>query len=109
MRGRPETLDALEKRREIMNPQTLSRLFWQLPALLGIVFLVMPEPAWHFALFGPWPLWLLAAPVAYACLRWRMSAKMVRTRRPLAGAHVLVFPVSAKFAGPAQEGQRHAA
>ena len=92
-----------------MNPQTLSRLFWQLPALLGIVFLVMPEPAWHFALFGPWPLWLLAAPVAYGALSWRRSANVARPRHTQAGAHVLVFPVSAKFAGPAQEGQRHAA
>jgi hypothetical protein len=103
------TLDAQDNRREIMNPQTLSRLLWQLPALLGIVFLIMPDLAWHSTLFGPWPLWLLAAPAAYASLSWRRSAKTARTSRPHASAHVLVFPVSAKFAGPAQGAQRHAA
>jgi hypothetical protein len=92
-----------------MNPQTLSRLLWQLPALLGIVFLVMPDLTWYSALFGPWPLWLLAAPAAYGALSWRRSANVARPRHILAGAHVLVFPAPAKFAGSAQGAQRHAA
>jgi len=92
-----------------MNPQPCSRLLWQLPALLGIVFLVMPDLAWHSALFGPWPLWLLAAPATYAALNRRRSAKVASPNHALSGAYILDFPVPAKFSRAAQGTQRRAA
>ena len=75
-----------------MNPRTLTRLLWQLPALTWLAVLLMPGLSWYSELFGPWPLWLLASPALLLAIGRRRSVRANPTHRTLSGAQVLVFP-----------------
>jgi len=74
-----------------MNPRTFTRLLWQLPVLTCLISLLWPGASWHSALFGPWPLWLLASPALLLAIGMRRTARANPSSRALSGAQVLVF------------------
>jgi hypothetical protein len=92
-----------------MNPQTFARLLWQLPVLTWLVILLMPGLTWHSALFGPWPLWLLASPALHLAIVRRRLASSNPPGYIMPGAQVLVFPIAKRGVGIVKPAQKRAA
>jgi hypothetical protein len=45
-----------------MTLDNFSRFFWQVPLLIMLVAVLMPEVSWISSAFGLWPVWLLSMP-----------------------------------------------
>lgn len=92
-----------------MNPHTFTRLLWQLPVLTWLIILLLPGLSWHSALFGPWPVWLLASPALLLLIGWRRAANVNPQIPARPEAQVLVFPMANPGSGIAKPIQRRAA
>lgn len=92
-----------------MNPHTFTRLLWQLPVLTWLIILLMPGLSWHSALFGPWPVWLLASPAVHLAIGWRRAANGNPQISARPEAQVLVFPMASPGPGIAKPMHRRAA
>jgi hypothetical protein len=92
-----------------MNPHTFTRLLWQLPVLTWLIILLLPGVPWHFAWFGPWPLWLLASPALLMAIGRRRVANVNPQIPARSDAQVLVLPMASRRSGIAKPIQRHAA
>jgi hypothetical protein len=93
----------------VMNPQTFACLLWQLPVLTWLVILLMPGLTWHSALFGPWPLWLMASPALHLAIVRRRLASSNPPGYIKPGAQVLVFPAANPSHGVGMPVHRRAA
>lgn len=92
-----------------MNPQTFTRLLWQLPVLTCLAVLLMPWLSWHSVLFGPWPVWLLASPAVLLVIGGHRAANVNPQTPARPDAQVLVFPMANPGSGIANPVQRRAA
>jgi hypothetical protein len=87
-----------------MNPKPLIQLSWQLPLLLLLALLGLPDLPLLHPQWGLWPAWLLL-PAA-------VTALLSRTRpdtKAAPAAHVLVMPARRLQAGLAKANLRKAA
>ena len=45
-----------------MSIVNFSRLMWQIPVLILVVAVLMPDSSWTSSALGLWPVWLLSLP-----------------------------------------------
>ena len=87
-----------------MSPKPLIQLSWQLPLLLLLALIGLPDLPLMHPQWGLWPVWLLLPAAVTALLsRVRPAAKAAPA------AHVLVMPVRRVQTCPAKANMRKAA
>jgi hypothetical protein len=87
-----------------MSPKHLIQLSWQLPLLLLLGLIGLPDVPLVHSQWGFWPVWLLLPATVTALLsRARPAAKAAQA------AHVLVMPARRLQGGPAKANLRKAA
>ena len=68
-----------------------SRLLWQVPVLVVVVAVLMPEISWTSNAFGLWPVWLLSMPLM-AMMRYVYLERNKQPKRHFVNqSQVLVF------------------
>ena len=92
-----------------MNPNTLARLVWQIPALVFLVVMMTPWLSVNSTFIGPWLIWLLASPALLLTFNWRRMTSSSSPYHPESGAQVLAFSAANRCQPVAMPIQRRAA
>lgn len=74
-----------------MNEQNYLRLIWQMPVMILIATVLIPDVSWYSSTFGFWPIWILSMPLAamlHHCLSHR---KRIVNKQAVKQSQVLVF------------------
>lgn len=74
-----------------MNELTYARLFWQIPVLILISALFMPNVPWYSSTFGFWPIWVLSMPVMAFMRNIYLARNDSIVRQEVNQSQVLVF------------------
>jgi len=74
-----------------MNELTYTRLIWQIPVLILISALFMPNVPWYSSLFGFWPVWILSMPVMAFMRNLYLARNESTVRQEVNQSQVLVF------------------
>lgn len=74
-----------------MNELTYTRLIWQIPVLILISALCMPNVPWYSSTFGFWPIWALSMPVMAFMRNIYLARNESTVHQEVNQAQVLVF------------------
>lgn len=92
-----------------MNSKAYARLLWQIPVLILLASVLLPEITWYSSLFGAWPIWLLSMPVAAMVQHRLHRRKTMINAQAVKCSQVLVFNNKRVARGAAKQGFRQAA
>lgn len=74
-----------------MNPNSFTRLMWQILALVLLVVMMTPWLSVNSSYIGPWLIWLLASPALLLAFSWRRMAASSPPYCAVSGTQVLAF------------------
>jgi hypothetical protein len=74
-----------------MNELTYTRLIWQIPVLILISALFMPNVPWYSSTFGFWPIWVLSMPVIAFMRNIYLARNELTVQQAVNQSQVLVF------------------
>lgn len=74
-----------------MNELTYTRLIWQIPVLILISALFLPNVPWYSSTFGIWPIWVLSMPLMAFIRNLYLARNESTLPQQVSQAQVLVF------------------
>lgn len=92
-----------------MNIQTCIRLLWQIPVIIFICILFIPDIPWFSSAIGAWPIWLLSMPFTKMLQHRLHHRKKIFNEQAVKYSQVLVFNSKREVRSPTKQGFRQAA
>jgi hypothetical protein len=74
-----------------MPTQIYFRLIWQIPVLVFLVAVLIPNFPWYLSSLGAWPVWLLSMPFTVFVRRVYSNKLPREDNHRMKSAQVLVF------------------